>query len=145
VLQRVVARNCAIKASVVEADEREGGQRAVLNFGHTIGHALEAALGYGIVTHGEAVARGMVVAAELSVRRGLCPPADRDRLAALLDRFGLLTAGLPPFEALEKYVFSDKKRRNGVLQFVLTRGVGSATFAPLSGLDELQVALRAAS
>ncbi|MFB3820156.1 MAG: 3-dehydroquinate synthase, partial [Candidatus Methylomirabilales bacterium] len=145
VLQRVVAQNCAIKAAVVEADEREGGRRAILNFGHTVGHALEAALAYGTVTHGEAVARGMVVAAELSVRRGLCPRQHADRLAALLRRFGLLTAPLPAFEALEKYVVSDKKRRAGVLQFVLTHGVGSASLAPLSGLDELQAALRAAA
>jgi 3-dehydroquinate synthase len=145
VLQGVVARNCAIKAAVVEADEREGGRRAILNFGHTVGHALEAALAYGTVTHGEAVARGMVVATELSVRRGLCPRQDADRLVALLQRFGLLTTAVPAFEALEKYILSDKKRRAGVLQFVLTRGVGSASLAPLSGLDELQAALRVAA
>jgi 3-dehydroquinate synthase len=145
VLQRVVAKNCAIKAAVVEADEREGGRRAILNFGHTVGHAIEAALAYGTVTHGEAVARGMVVAAEVSVRRGLCPRQDADRLVGLLRRFGLLTAPLPALEALEKYIVSDKKRRAGVLQFVLTHGVGGVSLAPLSGLDELQAALRAAA
>jgi len=144
VLETVVARNCAIKAGVVEADEREGGRRAILNFGHTIGHALEAALTYGSVTHGEAVARGMQVAAELSVLRGLCTRREADRLAALLRRFGLLETSLPPFEALVPYILTDKKRRDGVLQFVLTHGVGNATLAPFSGLDELQAALRAA-
>jgi 3-dehydroquinate synthase len=145
VLQAMVARNCAIKAGVVEADEREGGGRALLNFGHTVGHALEAALTYGTITHGEAVARGMLVATEVSVRRGLCPREDADRLAGLLARFGLLSAALPAFESLEKYIVTDKKRRDGVLQFVLTRGVGSASLAPLSGLEELQAALRAAA
>jgi 3-dehydroquinate synthase len=145
VLRIVVARNCAIKAAVVEEDEREGGRRAILNFGHTVGHALEAALTYGSVTHGEAVARGMLTAAELSVQRGLCPRPDADRLAALLTRLGLLTAAAPSFESLEKYLLTDKKRRSGTLQIVLTHGVGSATLAPLFGLEELQAALRAAS
>jgi 3-dehydroquinate synthase len=144
-LQAVVADNCRIKAAIVAADEREAGQRAVLNFGHTVGHAIEAALAYGTVTHGEAVARGMAVAAELSVRRGLCPPEDARRLARLLARFGLLTAPLPDPDALQKFLLTDKKRRNGALQFVLTRGVGGATLAPLFGPEELQAALRAAS
>jgi 3-dehydroquinate synthase len=137
-LQRVVARNCAIKARVVEQDEREGGVRAILNFGHTIGHALEAALGYGVLTHGEAVARGMVAAAALSVQRGLCPPTDAERLARLLDRLGLLREVEAAPEVLEKYILSDKKVRNGVLQFVLTLGVGGVTLAPLSDRNELR-------
>jgi 3-dehydroquinate synthase len=144
ILEPIVARNCAIKATVVEEDERETGRRAILNFGHTVGHAVEAALGYGVVTHGEAVARGMLVASEVSVRRGLCPRPDADRLGALLARLGLLAAALPPFATLHPYIVTDKKRRDGAIQFVLTRGVGSATLAPLSDLDELQAALRAA-
>src|SRR3990172_5024478 len=94
-LRVIVTRSCAIKAKVVEADEQETGLRAMLNFGHTVGHALEAALGYGSITHGEAVAYGMLVAATLSVRRGLCPEGDVGGLRALLERFGLLGAPVP--------------------------------------------------
>jgi 3-dehydroquinate synthase len=143
-LQDIVARSCAIKAKVVERDERESGLRAMLNFGHTVGHAIEAALGYGKVTHGEAVAHGMLVAAALSVRRGLCPEKDAARLQDLLDRFGLLGVALPPPESLETYMVSDKKARDGILQFVLTRGVGSVTFAPVLEWEELRRSLRAA-
>lgn len=143
ILQTTVAKNCAIKARVVEADEREGGLRAILNFGHTVGHALESALGYGAITHGEAVAHGMLVAASLSVGRGICPPEDAQRLRALLTRFGLLGVSLPSPEALETYMLSDKKTRDGVLQFVLTLGIGSANLAPIFDRGELRVGLRA--
>jgi shikimate kinase/3-dehydroquinate synthase len=141
VLRTVVARNCAIKAAVVEEDERETGRRMVLNFGHTVGHAIEAALAYGTVTHGEAVARGMAVAAALSVRRGLCPPEAAARLTVLLRRFGLLTAPPPPLPVLEKYLLTDKKRRDGRLQFVLASRVGNAILSPIANPDELQAAL----
>ncbi|MFI5342557.1 MAG: 3-dehydroquinate synthase [Candidatus Methylomirabilales bacterium] len=143
ILQTIVARNCAIKTRVVEADEREGGLRAILNFGHTVGHALESALGYGSITHGEAVAHGMLVAASLSVGRGICPPEDAQRLRSLLTRFGLLGVSLPSPESLETYMLSDKKTRDGVLQFVLTLGIGSANLAPIFDRDELRVGLRA--
>jgi len=140
-LQTIVAKNCAIKIRVVERDEREAGLRAILNFGHTVGHAVEAALGYGVVTHGEAVAYGMLVAARLSVRRGVCPPRDATRLEALLRCFGLVPGYLPSPELLEKYLVRDKKMRDGVLQFVLTPGVGSVTLAPVSDRKELREAL----
>lgn len=140
-LQAIVARNCEIKARVVETDEREAGVRAVLNFGHTVGHAVEAALGYGVVTHGEAVAYGMLVAAQLSVRRGLCPAEDAARLEKLLRRFALIPDARPSPELLETYILRDKKRRDGVLQFVLTPGVGSVTLAPVSSRNELRDAL----
>jgi 3-dehydroquinate synthase len=140
-LQDIVSRNCGIKARVVEADEREAGVRAVLNFGHTIGHAIEAAAGYGVVTHGEAVAYGMLVATQLSVRRGLCPPRDAERLRALLQRFDLIPGHRPSPELLETYILRDKKMRDGVLQFVLTPGVGSVTLAPVSNRNELRDAL----
>jgi 3-dehydroquinate synthase len=143
ILQRIVTWNCAIKAKVVETDEREGGLRAILNFGHTVGHALESALGYGTITHGEAVAHGMLVAASLSVRRGLCSVDDEARLRALLSRFGLLGSLLPSLESLETYMFSDKKARDGVLQFVLTPGIGSATLAPIFDRNELRMSLHA--
>jgi len=113
----------------------------VLNFGHTVGHALEAASGYGKVTHGEAVAYGMLVATGLSVRRGLCPAADAKRLETLLRRFGLVPAVRPEPEVLETYIIRDKKVRNGVLQFVLTLGIGSVTLAPVSDREDLREAL----
>ncbi len=141
VLQPIVARNCQIKAKVVQADERETNVRAVLNFGHTVGHALEAGLGYGRVTHGEAVAFGMLAATALSVRRGLCPPGDLMRLRALLTRFGCLPDQLLPPEVLENYIVRDKKMRDGVLQFVLTPGVGGVTLAPIFDRSELRNAL----
>lgn len=140
-LQAVIARNCAIKARVVEADEREAGVRAVLNFGHTVGHALEAASGYGTLTHGEAVAYGMLVATAISVRRRLCSPTDAQRLHNLLRRFGLIPSLRPSPELLETYVLRDKKMRDGVLQFVLTPGVGSVTLAPVSDRKDLREAL----
>jgi 3-dehydroquinate synthase len=142
VLEDIVARSCAIKVRVVEADEREAGLRAMLNFGHTVGHAIEAALGYGRVTHGEAVAHGMLVAAVLSVRRGLCPEGDALRLRRLLERFQLLGVPVLDPEALESYMVSDKKVRGGVLQFVLTHGVGSVSFAPVLDRNELRAALQ---
>jgi 3-dehydroquinate synthase len=141
-LEEIVFRSCMIKARVVEADEHEAGPRAMLNFGHTVGHAIEAALGYGRVTHGEAVAHGMLVATALSVRRGLCPEADARRLRRLLEQFSLLGAPLPAPELLESYMVSDKKMRNGVLQFVLTLGVGSVSFAPVFDRSELRAALQ---
>ncbi len=143
-LQEIVRRSLAIKAKVVEADERETGLRAMLNFGHTVGHAVEAASGYGGITHGEAVAHGMLVAVTVSVQRSLCPEGDARRLRDLLGRFGLLGAALPSSESLERYMVSDKKTRDGVLQFVLTRGVGSVTFAPVFEQAELRKALEAA-
>jgi 3-dehydroquinate synthase len=143
VLERIVARNCAIKARIVEADERETSVRAVLNFGHTVGHAVEAGLGYGTVTHGEAVAYGMLVAATVSVRRGMCPPPDAERLRTLLRRFALLPTTFPSPEVMEKYIVMDKKVRNGQLQFVLTPGVGSVTLAPVLDWSDLREALHA--
>ena len=140
-LKRLVARSIAIKAGVVESDEREGGRRAILNFGHTVGHALEAAAGYGRITHGQAVAVGMLAATILSVRRGLCPRKDLDRFRALLDRLGLLQELPVNLQSFDNYIVSDKKMRDGVLQFVLTPGVGSVTLAPVSDLEEVRAAL----
>src|SRR5690242_21947669 len=91
-LARAVAESAAIKARIVAGDEREGGARIALNFGHTAGHALEAAAGYGRLLHGEAVAIGMVCAARLSVRAGLCAAGIPGRIAALLRALGLPVA-----------------------------------------------------
>ena len=126
-LAHAVRRSCELKAQVVAADEREIGLRAILNFGHTFGHAIEAGLGYGEWLHGEAVAAGMVMAAELSVRVGLLARADAARVRALVDRAGLPVAGpaLSPERILE-LMQVDKKAVAGHLRFVLLRAIGAA-------------------
>lgn len=133
-----IAFSCRAKAAIVAEDEREAGKRALLNFGHTFGHALEAECGYGDeLRHGEAVALGMVMAFDLSAALGLCDPAVGERV-----RRHFAAAGLPaslrantlaarpwPAERLVEHMRSDKKARAGTLTFVLARGVGRAFVA----------------
>ena len=125
VLAPVIHRCCAIKAEVVAQDEREGGLRAILNFGHTFGHAVEALSGYGTVLHGEAVAMGMVAAARLAERLALCPAGLAERIRALLARAGLLTEypRLPRTEFLAT-IGHDKKALGGKPRYVLPREMG---------------------
>ena len=126
-LADAVARCCEIKAAVVGQDERESGLRAILNFGHTFGHAIEAGLGFGVWLHGEAVAAGMVMAAELSHRLGLADAALRPRLEGLLRRAGLPTRGprLGAGAYLE-HMRVDKKAADGDIRFVLIEQMGRA-------------------
>ena len=126
-LVHVVRRSCELKARVVAADEREAGSRAQLNFGHTFGHAIEAGAGYGTWLHGEAVAAGMVMAGELSVRGGFLPPADAERLRRLVQRARLPVAGpaMPP-ERYLALMAGDKKAAAGRARFVVLRGIGRA-------------------
>jgi 3-dehydroquinate synthase len=140
-LASIVARCCRIKAQVVALDQREQGWRAILNFGHTFGHALEAAAGYGGLAHGEAVAIGMVAAARLAWRRGLCGRAHVDRVLRLLERLGLPTRCPLPAGRVLPYITSDKKARGGVPRFVLTRGMADVTLAPVHEREELETAL----
>jgi 3-dehydroquinate synthetase len=126
-LRYAVRRSCEIKAAVVEADEREAGLRAILNFGHTFGHAIEAGLGFGEWLHGEAVACGMAMAAELSAALGMLPQSDADRLIRLIDRAGLPTRG--PALGVERYLElmrHDKKSEGGVMRYVLLDRLGHA-------------------
>lgn len=136
-LARVVAINCRIKARVVEADERESNLRQILNFGHTLGHAAEAAAGYSKhLLHGEAVSIGMAAAARLSCREGLCPEEEAARLIVLLARFGLpVSMRRPPAgSVLRRLVARDKKSRGGEAQFVLMEKIGRVrTGCALSG------------
>ncbi len=132
-LREAVARSCRAKALVVAADEREAGQRALLNLGHTFGHALEAEAGYdGSLLHGEGVGLGMVLAFELSQRLGLCPGQDMVRV-----RRHLASVGLPTTLAeiggsnwgsdrLLDHMSRDKKVQDGRVAFVLVRGIGQA-------------------
>ena len=127
-LSEAIARSCAHKASIVERDPYEHGERALLNFGHTFGHAIEAEQAYAGLNHGEAVAVGMVLAARLSARLGMAEVVDADRLTALLARFGLPVAippGIDP-DALLARMRLDKKATAGGLRFVLWRGPGQA-------------------
>ncbi len=127
-LSHAVRRSCELKAQVVAADEREGGLRAILNFGHTFGHAIEAGVGYGEWLHGEAVATGMVMAAELSARTGSLRRQDADRVKALIVSAGLPVKG--PKLDIERYLELmqvDKKAAGGKVRFILLDGLGSAT------------------
>ncbi len=129
-LVHAVTESCRIKAEIVAADEREEGERALLNFGHTFGHAIEAGVGYGEWLHGEAVAAGMVLAAELSRRQGLISVADVGRLRALLQLAGLPVdapqLGASRYLALMSH---DKKVVAGSIRFVLLRAIGQAFVA----------------
>ena len=127
-LETAIATSVAHKAAIVARDETEQGERMLLNFGHSFGHAIETAQGYGGLLHGEAVAVGMVLAARLSSRLGRAPAADEQRLHALLARFGLPTAvppGLPAARLLERMRL-DKKAVSGALRLILWRGIGRA-------------------
>ena len=134
--QEAVRRSCAVKAEVVAEDETEQGRRALLNFGHTFGHALESETGFSdSLLHGEAVAIGMIMAFDLSHRLGLCPGQDAERVKAHFVQAGL-PAG-PDYvkgmrwdaDALLAHMASDKKAADGKLTFILIRGIGQAFIA----------------
>ena len=134
-LVHAVRRSCELKAAIVAEDERESGNRALLNFGHTFGHAIETASGYGAWLHGEAVAAGMVMAAELSARAGLLPAGESLRLRKLIARAGLPVAP-PRIEEARwlELMALDKKSAQGRMRFVLLEGMGKAVLK--SGIDE---------
>ncbi|MCE5234284.1 MAG: 3-dehydroquinate synthase [Mizugakiibacter sp.] len=138
-LVEAIAHSCAYKAGVVVRDETERGERALLNFGHTFGHALEAECGYGTLRHGEAVAIGMLLAARLSARLGLAGAADAERLRALLARLGLPLAPPPgaDADALLARMALDKKNDAAGLRLILWRGVGRAEI--VAGVDAAAV------
>ena len=124
----IVHESCRIKAAVVGTDERESGPRRVLNFGHTVGHALESVTSYRRFRHGEAIAHGMLAAADLAVARGALAETDRRRLATLIETLG----PLPPVDDLSasqvlEIIRRDKKVVNGRLHFVLCTTIGTTT------------------
>jgi 3-dehydroquinate synthase len=130
-LAYAIAHCCRQKAGVVARDETEQGERALLNFGHTFGHALEVLTDYGTLVHGEAVAIGMHLAAAYSAQHGLAPESDRIRLEQLLSRFGLTTA-MPSgvdSEAMLAKMRLDKKAVSGNLRLILWHGIGKAFIA----------------
>jgi 3-dehydroquinate synthase len=122
-----IRRSCEIKAAIVAEDEREAGARALLNFGHTFGHAIESASGYGTLLHGEAVATGMALAARFSARLGRVPPADALRLIALLERLRLPVQA-PKFSraAWLEFMGRDKKNEAGRITLILLDALGRA-------------------
>ena len=125
VIEHLIVRSCQIKAEVVAADEREAGQRAILNYGHTIGHALEAITGYARYRHGEAVAIGMNLAAKIARRLGMIDDEIVLRQARLLREFNLPTEpdGVDSARLVE-LIRGDKKARGGKVRFVLPAGIG---------------------
>ncbi|HLH98265.1 MAG TPA: 3-dehydroquinate synthase [Xanthobacteraceae bacterium] len=134
--EQAIAVSCRAKAAIVSRDERETGDRALLNLGHTFGHALEAAAGFsGKLLHGEAISLGMVMAFEFSARRGLAPPGDFERVARHLAAVGLpihvkkMAGPLPDADRLMDLIAQDKKVQGGRLTFILARGIGKAFIA----------------
>jgi len=144
VLTTLIERAIAVKVRVVQEDPTERGVRAILNFGHTLGHALEAATLYEQYSHGEAVAVGMALVAILSERLGYCGAAVRSRLCGLIEALGLPTtyADLPPQRLLE-VMTHDKKSLNGVVRFVLLKDIGEVAFHQQVPLEALQTLLAA--
>ena len=127
VLVEAIRRSCVNKAEVVQADEREGGGRALLNLGHTFGHAIENAMGYGVWLHGEAVAAGTMLAAELSRRMGMIGEAEVERIRKIYAQAGL--SAIAPALGPEKYLRLmglDKKVEGGNMRFILLRHIGEA-------------------
>ncbi len=132
-LVRAVAHSCRMKADIVARDEHESGERALLNLGHTFGHALEAATGFSDrLLHGEGVAVGMALAFQLSVKLGLCGSQDADRFTRHLKAVGLpasiadVPGPRPSVDLLFEHMAHDKKAKDGQLTFILLRGIGQA-------------------
>ena len=152
ILRQCITASCRAKANIVAADEKESGARALLNLGHTFGHALEAELGYGDgLLHGEGVSIGMVMAFDLSVRLGLCPPKDLERV-----RTHFAAAGLPATppkhgrgaalsaDKLLGHMAQDKKVKDGAVTFVLVQGIGKAFLTADVPADQVRETLDSA-
>jgi 3-dehydroquinate synthetase len=143
-LTEIVRRSVRVKARVVSQDEREGGLRAVLNLGHTVGHALETLGGYTALTHGEAVSLGLVAALRMGVHRGVTPPELAARIEACLAQVGLPTAlGAWDLGAAARLIGHDKKRAGSGIRFVFAKGLGDVGFerVPLEDVVHLVAAL----
>ena len=141
-LTYAIERSCRNKATIVEADETEQGERALLNLGHTFGHAIETGLGYGKWLHGEAVAAGMMMAADLSRRLGWLADDDADRVRRLLQRAGLPVTG--PSLGAARYLElmrHDKKVANGQLRLILLEGLGQAVVSAAASEAEIRATI----
>ena len=141
-MAHAIERSCANKAEIVALDETEQGVRALLNLGHTFGHAIEAGMGYGQWLHGEGVAAGTLMAATLSARMGMIGGADVKRIAALFERARLPVRG--PDLATERYLdlmASDKKVEDGQLRLILLEAIGRATIRGDAPVDDIRAAI----
>ncbi|MEI6730679.1 MAG: 3-dehydroquinate synthase family protein, partial [Pseudomonadota bacterium] len=139
-LAHIVHESCKIKAEIVSGDEKEAGLRATLNFGHTLGHALESETGYSDkLLHGEAVAIGSLLAMRLSVARNLCSVEDYDRVKKHFEKIGLPTefAGMDSNRLIE-HCYRDKKAKDGKLTFILSQGIGKSVIVDDVSEQELQ-------
>ncbi len=134
-LADAIARAVAVKAAIVERDERESGERMRLNLGHTLGHAIEAAAGFGPIRHGEAVSIGLAAACRIAVARGLCDETLARRVTGLLAHLGLPTAAPPGLDsaAVAAALAQDKKARDGRLRWALPRAIGRVEVVADSG------------
>jgi len=148
--EHAIAVSCRMKAAIVARDERELGERALLNLGHTFGHALEAAAGFsGRLLHGEAVSLGIALALAFSVKRGLLPARQAERVEHHLATVGLptrlaqLAGGPPDADRLMDLIAQDKKVRQGKLAFILARDIGESFIAPDVAADEVRAFLDA--
>jgi 3-dehydroquinate synthase len=140
-LEPIVTLCCRIKAGIVAEDEREADVREILNFGHTLGHALEAATEYVELTHGEAVGLGMVMAARISRRLGMCGPEVEDGIAVALERCGLLTDPAPYRDSSwASALRHDKKARGDDIRFIAVRGLGKVETVVLSAASLIRLA-----
>jgi 3-dehydroquinate synthetase len=135
--EHAIAVSCRMKAAIVSRDERETGERALLNLGHTFGHALEAGAGFSDrLLHGEAISLGMALAFRFSARRGLLPAAEAERVERHLAAVGLpidissVPGGVPGPDRLMDLIAQDKKVKRGSLTFILARGIGASFIAP---------------
>jgi 3-dehydroquinate synthase len=135
-----IERSCIDKAQVVAADELEAGQRALLNLGHTFGHAIETGVGYGAWLHGEAVGAGMCMAARLSMQHGWMTQQEEERITALVEKSGLPTE--PPddlsADQMLEHMAVDKKVQNGNLRLVLMKGIGHSFITDRFDIDKLK-------
>jgi 3-dehydroquinate synthase len=148
--EHAIAVSCRAKAAIVARDERETGERALLNLGHTFGHALEAATGFSdLLLHGEAVALGMALAFDFSAQRGLLLAAEAERVSRHLAAVGLpnhlsaIPGELPGVDRLMDLMAQDKKVKRGKLAFILARGIGASFVAPDVDQDEVRAFLAA--
>jgi len=144
-LQTILTSSCQAKAHVVSKDEKEAGLRAILNYGHTIGHAVESLTGYRVVNHGEAVAIGMEAAGQIAVALNLWTQAECDRQRALIEKAGLpfqLPAGLD-IDAIVAALQTDKKVKAGKVRFILPTQIGSVTITDEVSPDVVHQVLQA--
>jgi len=143
-LSYAIYRSCKNKAEVVAADERESGERALLNLGHTFGHAIETGLGYGVWLHGEAIAAGTLIAAELSKRLGWIDTDTVARIESLFVRAGLPVYGAPlGAERYMELMRHDKKVEEGKLRLVLLKGIGTAVLSEAASEANIAAAIDA--